>query len=81
MLNIPENVPQDLVQELEECQAQLKILLGNYKVNLHMCVLYCSSDMQSTLLSTLLADSEAEAKIKSGGKIEHEILGMDFIAT
>ena len=32
MLKIPEGIPKDLVDELEACQKQLKILFGNYKV-------------------------------------------------
>lgn len=32
MLQIPEGIPKDLVDELEACQKQLKILFGNYKI-------------------------------------------------
>merc|ERR1712012_1249759 len=32
MLKIPEGIPKDLVDELEACQKQLKILFGNYKI-------------------------------------------------
>ena len=34
MLQIPEYVPKDLVEDLEKIQFQLKILLRNYKVGL-----------------------------------------------
>ena len=43
MLKIPEGIPKDLVDELEACQKQLKILFGNYKVffvNVIVFILY-----------------------------------------
>jgi hypothetical protein len=40
MLNIPEGVPKDLVEELEACQKQLRILLDNYKVILSLLILF-----------------------------------------
>jgi len=32
MLIVPEGVPKDLIQELEACQKQLRILIANYQI-------------------------------------------------
>ena len=32
MIIVPESVPKDLIQNLEACQKQLRILIANYQV-------------------------------------------------
>ena len=44
MLSIPECVPQDLVEDLEACQRQLRILIGNYQVTENFMSMYHRSN-------------------------------------
>ena len=69
MLNIPECVPKQLVEELEGYQKQLKILIRNFKVlqfvmksrSLLMIVLHCASQfMILILLLQVLNDRHKE---------------------
>ena len=51
MLQIPEGIPKDLVDELEACQKQLKILFGNYKVfSIIVIVFLCHLSIANTSL-------------------------------